>query len=122
MTANELLKLACDMCGEGPEDYASVAVAFINATLADSYGYEQGMRQYKGITPLIKMPVVTALTDEIPYDDDLQIGLAYKMCAKIFAEDDLNKSAFWDNQAVIFFNRNQKPIIGRVVNMNFPDE
>ena len=73
MTVNELMKSALALCGEGaPAPYLSAfGVPWVNALMAENFETEQNIRRAVGRPALEKIPVLTALSEEVPYDEGL---------------------------------------------------
>ncbi len=105
MTAVTLLDNALALLAttraESPE-YTQFALPLINVLLAETQGYDNSIRAYKGLAEQREVQRIEALSDELPAQDELSAAaLVYGLCAKLLLdEDDMARMAYFNNAYV----------------------
>lgn len=72
---------------EESEEYKAFAVDIFNILLGECFEYNNQMREHKGKEKLISVPVVNALTEESPYEEEYNTALVYGMAGKLLIAD-----------------------------------
>jgi len=99
MTVQTLFDQTLALINEEPTQYKDILIGCVNRLLADTHDTNNLILEYHHADPLSAIPVVSALTDEIPCNADLVAAFPYGLASLlIYDDEDLNKVIFWQNQ------------------------
>ncbi|MBQ8670521.1 MAG: hypothetical protein IJ508_04675 [Oscillospiraceae bacterium] len=89
MTVNELLSAAAALFFETDTSaYDEVALPFVNMLLAECFEANNRILRKAGRQELAHVPVLTGLTDTIPYEEGLvRLAMPYGLAAKLYFEE-----------------------------------
>lgn len=105
MTGTQLIGFSLGLMGEPVErsaDYAGYSIMAINILLAECFEVNNFILESIQKPPLVVMPQIIELTEDIPYEDKLVITcLAYGLAAKLILEDnDMNKFNYFNQMYI----------------------
>ena len=105
MTGTELFDLTMAVLSEDAgdnEEFRGRCVALINHMMGQTFAVNNGLRASKGIPKLAAAPVIAALDDMLPYEDELCSGaFPYGLAEKyVFDENDFQKVGYFNGQYV----------------------
>ena len=110
MTGRQLILSGLALLQEGEEQYytydAGASLRALNILLAECFTINNSIRISRGLDEMAKMPMLTGIDDEIPYEDLLvRTALPYGMAGKLIADDDFGKSQYLTAQYALHVNR-----------------
>lgn len=119
MTGSEVYEQAIGLMATPPDDaavYKQFALSAINAALAESFSINNSMRLFLGKEELEGIPLLGALSEEIPYEEELvRSALPYGVCSKLYIdEDDMARVVYYHNLYIQFANACAKLVAGEV--------
>jgi len=125
MTAQEIFNRTIGTMGMLASNATTYQTPFpqqLNTVLAETFKIENGLREFKGLTRLTSIPVVTALTDTVDYQEDMLLMLSYG-CAMYLSlsDDDTVKAQFFNQQYLTAQASERRVIYGEIVDY-FGDE
>lgn len=92
MTAQRIWDIACSFLTETAEsniDLAIYAPKWINMCVAEAFQYENFIRKFNDEAALVAIPDITALTDNVPYCDEIcRVALPYGVAHYLYQDDD----------------------------------
>ena len=102
MTGNECLAsaLALMYCNEEDSgEYAGMALPVLNLLIAETFAINNSLREAAGLDPLVSIPSINSLNDEIPCQERiLRIVLPYGLAGALMGEDDAALSTQYKNK------------------------
>ncbi|OQB25857.1 MAG: hypothetical protein BWY11_00133 [Firmicutes bacterium ADurb.Bin182] len=91
MTAQQIYELAVAFLYEQPdedEENKSYFLPFLNVCLQEALPYENSIREFEGREMLAAAPLVTGMTETVPYSDSItRAALPYGVAARYFKEN-----------------------------------
>lgn len=94
MTAHELLDvvLALLFAADDADErdyYQPLFLSQLNLKLAECFARNNALREFRGKEPLPAPPHISAMTNEVPYEDELALlAFPYGIAGELFAPDD----------------------------------
>lgn len=103
MTAQELYKDVLMLMSEKPNStaYDNVVIPFLNQVINECYEENNSLRLRNGKPALSKAPVVSALTDEIKFENKYLYVLKYGLASLLLIDDgDWTKTNTFNNKYI----------------------
>ena len=92
MTVNDLFLNALPIFAEtdaSDSDYQALAIPHTNMCLAETFEVNNRMRMRAGLDPFTKIPSVSSMDDEIPYEEKLvRLALPYGLAEKLYFDEE----------------------------------
>lgn len=86
---------------EDDEEMEYFAIKMFNILLSETRAYNECIRIKKGKEKLEKVPYISQLTDEMPYEDELYAPFSYGLASKLLAaQEETNLASLYNNQYV----------------------
>lgn len=103
MTVQQLLNMTLGISGITPANgvsYLDTVVSQVNVLLAQNFDLENNNRLFLGMDELTSIPQVTALTDTIPYLNNIVTRVLVWGLAQLLSlsDDDVVKAGFFENR------------------------
>ena len=103
MDAQELFDYSVGIAGisaNNAQNYLPTYIHQLNATLAETFKLENNNRLFKGVAILDAIPYLTALTDIIPYQDNIVRNvLPYGVLTHLqLSDDDVVKTGYYNSR------------------------
>ena len=90
---------------EDDEEMAYFGVKMFNILLSETKCYNDCIRIKKGKERLEKVPFITQLTDEMPYEEELYAPFSYGLASKLLAaQEETTLASLYNNQYVSLLN------------------
>lgn len=105
MNAQELFDYAVGIAGisaNNAQNYLTTYIHQLNATLAETFKLENNNRLFKAVAVLDAIPYLTALTDIVPYQDNIVRNvLPYGILTHLqLSDDDVIKTGYYQSRYI----------------------
>lgn len=116
MTAQQLFDLTVGIMGVTPANatsYTDTIIPQINTILANTFSLENNNREYAGLVELTVIPTVSALSDNLTYQDNVLRNVVVYGLAQLLSlsDDDTIKAGFYETRYADGYAKERKLIV-----------